>query len=76
MFQDGQASPTPLATPSPLLQNPFGSPSSLLQVVLLAFDKHGDRDTGKDRYAAIRFPQTYEVSTLVSKACSAYKCRR
>ncbi|KAF8164069.1 hypothetical protein BJ912DRAFT_1005043 [Pholiota molesta] len=60
MFQDGQASPTPLASPPPLHQNPFASASRLLQVVLLAFDKHGDRDKEKDRYAAIRFPQTYE----------------
>jgi hypothetical protein len=69
MFQDGQASPTPLASPAPLPQNPFASASRLLQVVLLAFDKHGDRDKEKDRYAAIRFPQTYEVSTLIPRTC-------
>ncbi|KAF8162234.1 hypothetical protein BJ912DRAFT_935575 [Pholiota molesta] len=47
MAQDGQDAPADIAP-------------TRLQVVLLAYDDDGERDAAKDRYAVIRFPNSYE----------------
>ncbi|KAF9474270.1 hypothetical protein BDN70DRAFT_924711 [Pholiota conissans] len=61
MNQDGRASQSE------------SSSDSLLQVVLLAFDRDGIRDPIRDHYAAILFPRSYEDAiTSIREAFKEY----